>query len=347
MIRPDFTDAVAYAFAHPTRWPTDLRVVIEGGTFDPPPWNIVKGNISTRGGPAGAISIGGLCAASWGDLVRADTVFSVTKSYVALLAGIAWDNGIIKDLRHPVSSSIDHPDFTSERNRQVTWLQLLHQTSEWQGSLWGIPDTVDRDRQLAPTDDPLRLNRATPLLAPGTYWDYNDTRVNALCLALTLAFRQSLPDVLASCLTPFADRVQWNWHGYGTESSVVIAGKTVEVVVGGGHWGGGLATSAELDLAFGQMVSRRGLLDEKRVISEQALDTLLTPCPLQPVYGALWWLNTRRRLFPAAPATSVFASGVGMNAIWIDQNLGLTAVIRWIDEATFPGFIERVMAAIR
>lgn len=341
-----FSEAADYACAYPTSWPMDLRAVIEGGAFDPPPWNVVKGRVRPRGGPAGAIHLGGRPVASWGDQTRADMVFSVTKSYVAILAGIAWDRGIIADLTAPVSAAIDHPAFAAAHNREVTWLQLLQQTSEWRGTLWGIPDTVDRDRQLAPTDDLARFNRGTPLGAPGTYWDYNDARVNALCLALTLSFGSSLADVLAAHLPPFADRRVWHWEGYGAETAMTLQGRTLNVVVGGGHWGGGLATGVERDLCLGRLVAGGGVLDGKRVLSAAALGILLAPCPLQPVYGALWWLNTERRLFPAAPASSVFATGVGMNAIWIDPALDIVAVVRWIDEPAFPGFIERVMAAV-
>jgi len=118
-------------------------------------------------------------------------------------------------------------------------------------------------------------------------------------------------------------------------------------VVGGGHWGGGLATSIGHDLIVGRLMARRGTLDGRRVLSEAAFAALLAPCPLQPVYGALWWLNTGRRLFPAAPASSFFATGVGMNVIWVDPVLDLVAVVRWMDEPAFPGFVEHVVAAMR
>ena len=42
------------------------------------------------------------------------------------------------------------------------------------------------------------------------------------------------------------------------------------------------------------------------------------PCPLNPQYGYLWWLNTDCRWLPSAPAGSYFASGAGGNLTWID-----------------------------
>ncbi|MDQ1250399.1 MAG: hypothetical protein QG597_4778, partial [Actinomycetota bacterium] len=206
MRRSDFVAARDFAVRNPTSWPRNLRQVIEGGTFDPPPWNIIMGPMGERGEGAGVIAFRGRVVATWGDTRRADPVFSVTKSYLGVLAMIAFDRGLVANLTRPVSETVSDGHFTTPQNRDVTWLQLLQQRSEWQGTLWGIPDSVDRDRQLSPTDDPARFGRATPIRRPGTYWDYNDIRVNALCLALTLVYRRNLADVLADVLPGFGDR---------------------------------------------------------------------------------------------------------------------------------------------
>lgn len=320
----------AAALAAPCDWPADIRAVIEGESFDPPPWNVVIGAVEDRGPPAGALMRDGVLCERWGDIDRADMAFSVTKSYIGLLAAIALDRGLIADFRDPVSAAVEDPAFTSERNRQVTWRQLLDQTSEWGGTLFRIPHSVDRDRQLAPTEDRSRFNRATPLQPPGTYWDYNDTRVNALCLALTRLFGRALPDVLAEAHPAFADRSTWRWRGYDARSTIRVGGRPTTVVVGGGHWGGGLVASVPHHLALGMTVLGRGLYDGTRVVSAEALAELLTPCPLQPVYGGLWWLNTGGRLFPQAPADSVFAMGVGATIVWVAPSEGIVACIRWV-----------------
>lgn len=332
--------AVAFAESHDSKWPRDLQAVIESGTFDPPPWNRVLGPTRPRGGPAGVILRGGRIAAEWGDTGRTDMVFSVTKSYLAAVAGF------LPDATRPVRDSIGD-GFDSPQNQDVTWLQLLQQTSEWSGSLWGIPDTIDRNRQLSPQEDGSRLNRRTPPQPPGSYWDYNDIRVNRLCLSLTLLFRRSLEDVLRDrIMSRIGAGTGWQWNGYD-RSSIEIDGRPVLSVVGGGHWGGGLVTSVRHDARFGLLVQRRGLWGKRRILSADWIARMLTPCPLNPLYGCLWWLNTGRRLFPAAPASSVFALGVGLNMIWVDADLDLVVALHWIDEPALPGFIERVMAALR
>ena len=343
--RPGLASAVSVAEANPSPWPRDIRTVIESCTFDPPPWNVVMGNVRERGGPSGTILVRGEPLARWGDPGRIDMAFSVTKSYIGILAALALDRGRLASFDEPVCRRIAHPAFAGERNRSVTWRQLLDQTSEWSGTLFGLPDTVDRDRQLAPTDDPARFNRGTPLQAPGTYWDYNDGRVNALCLALTLLFDAPLPDVLAS-LDPAFGPATGVWEGWGQKTTIALGERPVEVVVGGGHWGGGLSGSVGRHAALGRLVLGRGVIDGKRLLSTEALDALLTPCPLQPVYGGLWWLNHDRRLQPAASERAVFALGIGMSAIWVEPAFDLVAVVRWITPEGFAAFVAAVSEAM-
>jgi CubicO group peptidase (beta-lactamase class C family) len=113
---------------------------------EPPPWNKIIGPVRDRGGPSGVILRGGRIVAEWGDIERADMTFSVTKSYVSTCVGLAHDAGLVKDLDAPVRDLVDDGGFDSAQNRSITWNHLLQQTSEWEGTLWGKPDLVDRNR---------------------------------------------------------------------------------------------------------------------------------------------------------------------------------------------------------
>ena len=72
---------------------------------------------------------------------------------------------------------------------------MLQLTSEWQGILWDKPDWIDHYRDVI-GDSQNSDNRGTKrcLQPPGTYWEYNDVRVNRLSLALMHAFGRPLPD---------------------------------------------------------------------------------------------------------------------------------------------------------
>ena len=39
--------------------------------------------------------------------------------------------------------------FDAPQNRPITWEHLLTNTSEWEGTLFGKPDLVDRNRELS------------------------------------------------------------------------------------------------------------------------------------------------------------------------------------------------------
>ena len=60
----------------------------------------------------------------------------------------------------------------------------------------------------------------------------------------------------------------------------------------------------------------------------------------------MWWLNTGQTLFPSAPKSSFFALGAGENLVWLDRELDLVAVFRWIKQKSTDGLIGKVMAAI-
>ena len=92
---------------------------------------------------------------------------------------------------------------------------------------------------------------------------------------------------------------------------------------------------------------RSGEWNGHRILSRDWTERVREPCPLNPQYGYLWWLNTDRSLFPSAHASSYAASGAGGNLTWIDPENDIVAVLRWIDPAARDGFIRLVMKAIR
>ena len=84
-------EAVNFALAHEFSGPRDLRSAIKN-SFEPD--NTIVGPTKTRGGPAGMIIRNGYLVAEWGDTQRVDMTFSVTKSYLSTVAGLALDAGV-------------------------------------------------------------------------------------------------------------------------------------------------------------------------------------------------------------------------------------------------------------
>ena len=81
---------------------SDIRAHIEAGFFEGPPDNAILGPVAPRGAPNGLVLRRGRLVAQWGDTRQVDMTFSVAKSYLAILAGLAVGDGLIPDLDAPV-----------------------------------------------------------------------------------------------------------------------------------------------------------------------------------------------------------------------------------------------------
>jgi CubicO group peptidase (beta-lactamase class C family) len=346
---PDLlAEAVAYAETAETPWPISL----EGGlssdprTREPPPWNEVLGPTRPRGRPNGLVVRGGRVVARWGDTRRVDMTFSVAKSYLALLAGVAMTRGLIRDLDDPARAYALDDGFESPQNRDITWRHLLQQTSEWEGTLFDKPDLVDRNREVGVDADNSRKGTHRDLGPPGSHWEYNDVRVNRLSLSLLQAFRQPLPEVLAeSIMEPIGASDTWEWLPY-RNAWVTVEGRSMPSVPGGAHWGGGIFIHSEDHARVAQLVLARGTWQDRALIADHWFERLAEPCPLKPDYGLLWWLNTGGQHYPSAPSDSLFAIGAGQHLLWIAPGLDLVVVARWIEDAKVDGLLGRIVAAL-
>jgi CubicO group peptidase (beta-lactamase class C family) len=326
--------AVELALASEIPWLRDMRAQVARNT-EREPYPDILGPVKDRGGPSGVVLRNGYIVAEWGDTRRVDMTFSVAKSYLSTTAGLAFDRGLIRDLHEPVGRLVQDGGFDGARNGAITWHHLLTQTSEWEGTLWDKPDVADR-----------RAGRDRALQAPGTFWEYNDVRVNRTALALLRVWKRPLPEVLRDeVMTPIGASNTWEWHGY-RNSTVTIDGRPMESVSGGGHWGGGVWASTRDHARFGYLFLRRGEWNGRRILSEKWIDLATTPTPIKPVYGYMWWLNTAQEQFPAATPRSFFALGAGGNVIWIAPELDVVVVVRWLDGRQTNEFMRRVVAAV-
>src|SRR5262249_13816894 len=147
------------------------------------------------GGPNGLVLRGGRIIAEWGETTRVDMTFSVAKSYLAILAGLAWDRGLIRDPHGAVRGTVQGCGFPAPPTAARTLQHLLQQTSEWEGVLWDKPDLVDRTRPSSGRPGAAPKGTHRELHPPGGFWEYNDVRVNRLSLALLRVWRRPLPEV--------------------------------------------------------------------------------------------------------------------------------------------------------
>lgn len=355
--------AIAFHREHESRAPRDL-VQAHYQTFGREPFGEAVGPFRPRGEPTGVVIRHGYIVAEWGEPRRVDMTFSVTKSFLSSVVGVAYDRRMIRSLddsvaaymapvvpldageaRGPASERLGRADvlepFETPHNRRLTWDHMLRQVSDWEGTLWGKPEWADR-----PSGEPSTwATRARK--DPGSAYEYNDVRVNALALAALQVWRRPLPQVLReTVMDPIGASSTWRWTGYET-SWVELDGEAVQSVSGGGHWGGGMFISARDMGRFGLLTLRRGKWGDRQILSEEWVRRALTPTPAQTDYGFMnWFLNTGRKRFPAAPESAFAHLGNGTNAIFVDPEDDLVVVVRWIENDQLAGFVERVLAAV-
>jgi hypothetical protein len=351
---PALAEAVQFAIEHETQAPDgwgdidsrDLSLMVPlRWAFEP--HSSPLGELRPRGEPAGIILRNGYIIAEWGDLDRVDMTFSISKTFLSHVVGLAVDDGLIADTQDAVSTYVADPRFHTEHNVQISWDQMLRQTSGWSGTLFDKPDWADRPAR----DNPARDLAAGPP-TPGERWEYNDVRVNALALAALHVWQRPLPEVLAErIMGPIGSPGTWEWHGY-RNSHVEIDGEMMWSVSGGGHWGGGMMLTAYDQARLGLLGLRRGNWGGEQLLSDDWFGASLTPTDVAPHYGYMNFFLNRPDVDGAAisvvdASEASFAYlGAGTNMIFVDPEHDLVAVVRWIESGDRNEFITRLMAAI-
>jgi CubicO group peptidase (beta-lactamase class C family) len=336
--------AVKFAVASENPATKDLAVDLATTFGVREPFDTAIGPVKPRGALSGLIVRHGYVVAEWGDTERVDMTFSVTKTFLSTVVGLAWQKGLIRDVSERVQPYVPLTDlFDSPHNTKITWDHLLRQTSDWQGTLWGKPDWADRPEGKTPADWPNR-----PLREPGTHYKYNDVRVNVLALAALHVLRRPLPQVLREeVMEPIGASSTWRWHGYDN-AWIELDGQKMQSMTGGGHWGGGMFISARDMARFGYLFLRDGKWKDKQIVSPKWIAMARTPGTANTGYGYMnWMLNTDKRRYASAPATAVTFEGNGSNIIYVDRENDLVVVVRWIQGRAFNEFIGQVLASLQ
>jgi len=327
--------AVAFAKTQETKQPRDFSTQVQtfGALLGPIP--------KTRAETNGIIIRHGYIVAEWGDTAAADPTYSVAKSFLSTVLGMTIDRGMIKNIDDPVRNYIKDGGYDSPHNSKITWRHHANQTSEWEGTMFGKSHDFIGVEQFG-------NGRRQPreLKEPGEYYEYNDVRINRLSLSLLTLWKRPLPDVIKEyVMDPIGASSTWHYYGYAN-SDVVIDGKKMTSVSGGTRWGGGLWINTRDEARFGYLFLRRGKWGNKQIVSENWVKQATTPAPIGPDYGFLWWLNTKQKQWPSAPATSFAALGNGSNTIWIDPEHDLVVVWRW-HQGSGEELFKRVLAAMK
>lgn len=309
----------------------------------------------------GVVIYKGYLVAEFGDTSWADPTYSVAKSMLSTVAGVAVRDGLIKDLNATVGSTVKDGGYDSPRNAQITWKNHLNQESEWEGNMWGKPDNFIGHEAFGEGEMKPREQKK-----PGTYYEYNDVRINRFSLSLLRTFNKPVPDVFREqVMDVIGASNTWRWIPYHN-SFVELNGKKVASVSGGTRWGGGVWINAQDMARFGYLWLRGGKWGDKQIVPPAYVKAALTPSSVanSPDYGFLWWLNTRQdnskcangpvrggsregcSNYPGMPPNAFGANGAGSNTILISPDQDLVVVWRW-HAGNIAEFGKRVVAAIK
>ena len=330
-------NAIEFAISNENSVERDLRIAILK-SFGREPGYKIKGPTKNRGDANGLIIKNGYIVGRWGDIDRVDMTFSVTKSYLSTVAGIAHDKKLIS-VKDKLKNYIWDGKFDDPHNSQISWHHLLNQSSQWSGELFGTYDWADRP----PRGLSIEEIKKQKLLPPGKAYKYNDVRVNLLSYSLLNVLRKPLPVVLKeNIMDPIGASTTWRWYGYDN-SMVVVDGVNVQSVSGGGHFGGGIFINSEDHARFGLLFLRDGIWEGERLISSEWIKKIRVPSENNPTYGYMWWLNTGERYWEGLPENIYYGSGFGGNYVIIIPDHEMVVVARWLDSSKVGEFVRKVV----
>ena len=106
---------------------------------------------------------------------------------VSTTASFAFAKGLIRSVDDPVAAYIHDGGYDSPHNAKITWKNHLQQESEWEGELWGKnANFVGVEEFGSGKRDPREIHD------PGTFYEYNDVRINRFALSLARVFGKGL-----------------------------------------------------------------------------------------------------------------------------------------------------------
>lgn len=276
-------------------------------------------------------------ASGWG-VDRTMDVASVGKSLLAVLLGMAIEDGHIRGLDQPAAAFI--PQWLGTPKAAITLRHLLSMTS-------GLDDAGLAVRDVA--GDQFAINAAAVLKdPPGTRWRYNTPAYHLLFHVLARAAGEPLEAYAQRRLLGPLGMVNTTWltsPGQGDQGPV-------------SNYYSALSSTRDLG-RFGLFALNGGQWAGRRLVSAAFVRAMTQPSQaLNPSYGLLWWLNGRPGVnaaggapglrFPGSPPDTVAALGAGGQAVMVVPSRRLVVVRQGLapgPEDVLPRLLAGVIGA--
>jgi len=271
---------------------------------------------------------------------------SMHKSVLALLIGIAIDQGFIKSVDQPASDFLR--EWASDQRNKITIRQMLQQSSGIDYPEFSF-DPLGEWNEMVVGDNVLKitLNQAAEK-QPGTEFAYNGINPQNLGLLLQRATGQRYSSYLSENL----------WQYIAEEDSYVILDSEINKMP---RMFCCLDAIAKDWLRVGILILNKGILNEKRIVSEAWIEQMTSSSQLNPNYGYLTWLgmeHQERRIYnikstatgfhsePYIDKDVIYFDGFGGQRVYIIPSQELVIVrtgaikMDW-DDAKLPNIISK------
>ncbi|MGF6881427.1 CubicO group peptidase (beta-lactamase class C family) [Nocardia sp. GAS34] len=237
-------------------------------------------------------------------------VWSVTKSVVSLIAGIAWDRGKL-DLGAPIGRYLP-PGLGDAEHRSITVADLLTESSGLH--IGAINEGVTGVFSIDPDSavQALGVHFDHP---PGTHFSYSQRNVDLLSYVIELAIGEPLQQFAQRALFgPLGiERGDYYWardragHTYGYAHLLIPPDDLVKL---------------------GLLLSNNGRWGETQIVSPEYLHRATHPTATNPCYGLLFWVGPGCAEIPSfMPPDTYQMSGVGLQDVFVVPSMDLT--IAW------------------
>jgi CubicO group peptidase (beta-lactamase class C family) len=292
---------------------------------------------------------GRLAYESYGAGTDADTpltTYSMAKSVLGLVYGLALHDGVIASLDTPVGTYLDA--WRGDPRGAITLRQLLQMRSGLK--LYSLARQEPQALALLSGANATETALATPLARPpGAVFEYANVNSQLAGTALDHALKAKgwagYHDYLAHRL----------WRPLGQRSAT----QAVEFAGGEPRFFAGLQATARDWLRLGVLFADAGRYDGRRIVPAAWIDQMRTPSP-NPNYGLQLWLGapwTAQRAYgPGAQSVAcqepyladdlVFFDGSGGQRVYVSARLRLvivrTGTMSWSwEDSTLPNTIIR------
>jgi len=242
-------------------------------------------------------------------------VRSAGKSVTALLAGIAIDQGALKNVDERVTAH--WPEAAGSAVGDVRLDDLLTMRSGLD-AFDEDPASPGNEDKLDEAADPLAFVLAVPrATAPGQVYRYNSLTSYVVGVELAKATGMSMADFArANLFTPLGIS-RWEW---ASDAAGYTKGQ------------GNLSLTARDFATLGEMVRNKGLYNGRRIVSEAWLSEALAPRvpiadsdPYADHYGYFWYHKVHDINGQKVPVS--FASGNGGNKIYVIPSRNMVVAI--------------------